>query len=246
MRRGNVYLLSQVVDFHGGGIMAFLRRSFTVSALCAGVMLGFTGEYAAAADLPDTKAPPAPPPSWWSTVTVTGEIDAGITGNPDDPPSGLNWGRLFDDKANEPLFNQGLLTIQRPIDPNAKGYDVGFRVQGMFGSDARYTHFLGEGEYLTNSIYQFDVVEAWLEVHTPWMFDGGIDFKGGQWVTLEGAEVIESDQNLFYSHSYIFNYAEPFKDTGVLAISHVNPTLDIYTGITSGSNTSSRPIRGRQ
>ena len=42
----------------------------------------------------------------------------------------------------------------------------------------------------------------------------------------------------FYSHSYIFNYAEPFQDTGVLAIAHVNPTVDLYASVVSGENTS--------
>jgi len=216
--------------------MTFSRGFFTAAALCAGMIM--TGGYAAAADLPTTKGPPPPPPTWWSTVTVNGEIDAGIMGNPDSPPSGLNWGRLFDDKANEPLFNQGLLTVQRPIDSSKPVYDVGFAFQLMYGSDARYTHYLGECEYCINSLYQVTVLEAYVQAHTPWIFDGGIDWKVGQWPTLEGAEVMESDLNLFYSHSYIFNYAEPFQDTGVLAIAHVNPTIDLYASIVSGENTS--------
>ncbi|MGC2141101.1 MAG: outer membrane beta-barrel protein [Methylovirgula sp.] len=197
-----------------------------------------TGGYATAADLPNTKGPPPPPPSWWSTVTVNGEIDAGITGNFDDPSSGLNWGHLFTDKANEPMFNQGLLTIQRPIDSSKPAYDVGFAFQVMYGSDSRFVHYLGECEYCINSLYQVSLVEAYVQAHTPWVFPGGIDFKVGQWPTLEGAEVVESDLNLFYSHSYIFNYTEPFQDTGLLAIAHVNPTVDLYGSIVTGENTS--------
>jgi hypothetical protein len=216
--------------------MTFLRGTFTALALCAGMIA--TGGYAAAADLPTTKGPPPPPPSWWSTVTVNGELDAGILGNPDSPTSGLNWGHLFTDKSNEPLFNQGLLTVQRPIDSSKPAYDVGFAFQLMYGSDSRFTHYLGECEYCINSLYQLTVVEAYVQAHTPWIFDGGIDWKVGQWPTLEGAEVIESDLNLFYSHSYIFNYAEPFQDTGVLAIAHVNPTVDLYASVVTGENTS--------
>lgn len=216
--------------------MTFLRGSSIALAFCAGLVM--TGGYATAADLPNTKGPPPPPPSWWSTVTVNGEIDAGITGNFDDPSSGLNWGHLFTDKANEPMFNQGLLTIQRPINSSKPAYDVGFAFQVMYGSDSRFVHYLGECEYCINSLYQVSLVEAYVQAHTPWVFPGGIDFKVGQWPTLEGAEVVESDLNLFYSHSYIFNYTEPFQDTGLLAIAHVNPTVDLYGSIVTGENTS--------
>ncbi len=217
--------------------MTFLRGSSIAFAFVAGMIV--TAGYASADDLPNTKgAPPAPPPSWWSTVTVNGEIDAGITGNFDDPSSGLNWGHLFTDKANEPMFNQGLLTVQRPIDSSKPNYDVGFAVQLMYGSDARFTHYLGECEYCINSLYQVTLLEAYVQAHTPWVFDGGIDWKVGEWPTLEGAEVMESDLNLFYSHSYIFNYTEPFQDTGLLAIAHVNPTIDLYASIVTGENTS--------
>ncbi|HTJ01622.1 MAG TPA: outer membrane beta-barrel protein [Methylovirgula sp.] len=201
--------------------------------LCAG--LGS----ASAADLPSKKAPPvAPVPDWWSTFAVSGSIEAGITGNPDLNSGGINFGRLFDDKANTPLLNQASITAMRPYDPAAKTVDFGFKVQLLYGSDARYTHFLGECDYCIGNINQFDVEEAWGAVHLPYLFNGGFDVKAGQFVTLLGVEVINAPDNIFYSHSYIFNFGLPLKDTGVMTISHVTPFLDVYAGVVTGINTS--------
>jgi len=56
-------------------------------------------------------------------------------------------------------------------------------------------------------------------------------------VTLEGAEVINAPDNALYTHSYIFNFGIPFKHTGILTTTHVNPMLDIYLGVDTGVNT---------
>ena len=208
-------------------------KSVLVPALCAGTFLGLSGGFARAAE----PAPTPPPANWWDTITVSGSIDAGITFNPDSPPDGLNFGHLFTDKANRPLLNQLLLTVQRPLDPKATDYDFGFKVQVMYGTDARYTHYLGELDYAINDWGQITPVEAWGIVHTPWLFSGGIDIKAGQWVTLEGAETIDPTTNYFYSHSYIFNFGTPFVQTGILAIAHVDPMVDIYAGVDTGVNT---------
>ncbi len=44
--------------------------------------------------------------------------------------------------------------------------------------------------------------------------------------------------NYFYSHSYIFNFGLPLKDTGAMLVTHVSPLIDLYTGIITGVNTS--------
>jgi Putative beta-barrel porin-2, OmpL-like. bbp2 len=208
-------------------------RSRLLPALCAGTFLGLSGGYASAAE----PAPPPPPPDWWSTVTATGVIDAGVTFNPELPGDGLNFGQLYTDKANQPLLNGVLLTLQRPFDPKATDYDFTFKFQFQYGSDARYNHYLGEFNYIIDDRNQFTPIEAWLGYHLPWLFSGGIDVKAGQWVTLEGAETIDPTTNYTYSKSYIFNFGIPFVETGVLAIAHVDPLLDIYVGITGGENT---------
>ncbi|MGQ4828462.1 outer membrane beta-barrel protein, partial [Enterococcus faecalis] len=77
---------------------------------------------------------------------------------------------------------------------------------------------------------QFDIVEAYVNAHLPILTSGGVDIKAGQFVTLEGAEVIDATGDFFYSHTYIFNFGIPFKHTGILTTTHVNKTLDIYAG----------------
>ena len=184
-------------------------------------------------------AQPAPAPAaWQDTIKFSGQVEAGITGNPAGPRNDLNFGHLMTDRANDPLLNQLLLTAERPLDPKATGYDFGFKLQGMYGADARYTHFLGELDRTTSARNQWDVVEANATAHLPWLTDGGIDAKLGQYSTPLGSEVIDARGNFFYSHSYIFNFGLPFKHTGVLTTTHVNSMVDVWAGVDTGVNTS--------
>jgi hypothetical protein len=184
-------------------------------------------------------APAAPPPGYWiDGIHLSAEFEAGIVANPEDPK--LNIGQSFTDHPNQVELNQVLLGAQKKIDPNATGYDWGFTFSGMYGSDARYTHFLGflDQALPLNQRNQFDLVEASGTLHIPVpVFSGGMEIKAGVWPTPLGAEVIDPSGNPFYSHSYIFNFALPFKHTGILATAHVTPLLDLYLGVDTGSNT---------
>ena len=178
------------------------------------------------------------PKSWTSGITATGQIDAGITANTASPANRLNFGSLFTDKANTPLLNQAAATLSRTIDPKETGFDVGFKLQGMYGADARYTHFLGEFDRVTKAQNQFDIVEANVTLHLPYITEGGVDLKLGQFSTPMGAETIDPSTNAFYSHSYIFNFGLPFKQTGGYAALHLTPVVDLYLGADTGLNTS--------
>ena len=128
--------------------------------------------------------------------------------------------------------------MERDTDPKATSYDFGFKLQGMYGSDARIIHTLGVFDHAIADRNQIDVVEANVTAHTPWLSDGGMDFKGGIYPTPLGFEVINPSLNPFYSHSYIFNYGLPFKHLGLLATWHATPMFDFYLGIDTGTNTS--------
>jgi hypothetical protein len=212
-----------------------LTGVFAAAALSAvsGVVLAqTTAAPTPAGDTPKSDA--AAPANWSDTLKFSGHIEAGITGNPDDPSNGINFGQLFTDRANRPLLNQILLTAERPLDPKATGYDFGFKLQGMYGSDARYTHSFNLFDRVTNNRNQFDIVEANGLAHLPLLTEGGIDFKVGIFPSPMSAEVIDAAGNALYSHSYIFNFGVPFKHTGALATIHLTPMIDLYAGVDSG------------
>jgi hypothetical protein len=208
------------------------NRATALAVAVAAVTLG--GATAAFAE--DAAKAPEAPKAWADTVKMSGWVDAGVTFNSQDSKSGVNFGHLFTDKTNKILLNQLGATLERPIDSKSKDVDFGFRIQGMYGSDSRYTHFLGLADN-TRETGQFDLVEANVQAHLPVLTEGGVDVKAGSYVTLEGWEVIPGTGNTFYSKSYVFNFGIPLKHTGIMTITHVNPMVDIYLGVDAGVNT---------
>jgi outer membrane protein OmpA-like peptidoglycan-associated protein len=203
--------------------------------LCASAALALLSGGAA---LAEDAAAPAAPAEFWDSFTFGAEAEVGITGNPRDNASGINFGHLFTDRENELLLNQLSLVAARPVDPKATGFDWGFRIEGMYGTDARYTHFLGELTHVTDDRTQLDIVEASLSAHLPVLTEGGVDVKFGQYPTPIGFEVIEPTGNPFYTHSYIFNFGIPLKHTGGYLTAHLNDTFDLWLGGDTGVNTS--------
>ena len=94
----------------------------------------------------EAAAAAAAPPSglWIDRIQLSAQFDVGFIANPLRPDDGLNFGQLFTDHANQVQINQILLTAYKLLDPKNPDYQWGFKVQFMYGSDARYTQFLGE------------------------------------------------------------------------------------------------------
>ena len=79
-----------------------------------------------------------------------GWLEAGITANFDSPEDNQNFGRLLDDRANEPLLNQFVLTAERGYEAMTDHFDWAFKLQFLYGSDARYLHTTGLFDLVTN------------------------------------------------------------------------------------------------
>jgi hypothetical protein len=169
---------------------------------------------------------------------IYGWAESGFTANPASPNDHQNFGRLFDDRSNEPLLNQAAITLERTLSATASDFSWGLKLQFIYGSDSRFIHSLGLFDRITDDILQPDISEAYLNLHLPVLTSGGLDLKLGKFVTLEGAETIDPRTNVFYSHSYIFNFGIPFNHTGALATLHASKAVDLYAGITRGVNTS--------
>ena len=222
--------------------------AYKVSAALAGVV-GLVATSAHAQDAQPTPpiavtsgpvlaqaAPEKKPATWADGVTSSFWVEGGYTWASKRAAGDRTLGRSFDDRTDNFLLNQATLTVQRKIDSSKPDYDFGFKFQAMYGSDARYEHFLREFQVSNNKYAQFDIVEANLQWQTQWFTDGGYDIKAGQYVTLEGAETIDPTANYLYSHSYIFNYGIPFKHTGVITVLHATPVVDLYFGFDTGVN----------
>jgi hypothetical protein len=180
-------------------------------------------------------ASPTPAPRF----KISGWIDSGVTANPAAPDDNQNFGRFFDDRVNEPMLNQLVINFERALAPQPGEFDWGFKLQFMYGSDARFIHSLGLfSDTAATSIVQPDLVEGYLNLHFPIITQGGLDLKLGKFVTLEGAETIDPHTNFFYSHTYIFDFGIPFNNTGALATWHATSHLNLVAGLTRGVNTS--------
>jgi hypothetical protein len=160
--------------------------------------------------------------------------------------------RSFDaHNFNNLLLNQLKFTLDRPVD-TSKAFDLGGRADFIYGSDARYTRAYG---LFNNDVYAqppfrnnndpnpfpFNVRElsdltqfygeAWIRTGQK---DQGIDIIGGKWYTPIGFEVVDPVGNYLYSHSMLFQYAEPFTHTGVKATYSFNATNNVYFAFVRG------------
>ncbi|MBA3963249.1 MAG: porin [Chthoniobacterales bacterium] len=182
-----------------------------------------------------------PMESMWSPepgFRVLGWLEAGLTANLDSPSDRQNFGRLLDDRSNEPLLNQLVVRAERGPDPKMSDqFDWGFRAQLFYGSDARYLHSTGLLDLTTNDTEQPDIPEAWILAHFPLCgTSGGLDVRLGKFMNCFGADMSDPRMNVFYSHTYIFNFGCPFYGTGALVTLHARPWLDLYASVDRGLN----------
>jgi hypothetical protein len=180
----------------------------------------------------DQAKPPEP------RFKLYGWIEGGLIGNPASPVDNHNFAHLSTDRANEPVLNQVSIVGERALDPNATGFDWGFKGWFMYGADARYSKSLGLLDTATNYILQPDFPEVYVSIHVPIPGTNGLDVKGGKYQDPMTAETLDPRNNVFYTHSYIANFGVPGNETGGLATLHVNQYLDLYGGINRGVNVS--------
>jgi hypothetical protein len=167
-------------------------------------------------------------------LRVYGHVETGFTG---DLIGGqkLLPGRLFDARRVDDLrFNQLWLTLDRPYDAT-KNFDIGGRLDALYGGDALLTHplglnKLGEGD----GENWFDPIQFYLQ---PWIKtgkDSGIEFTAGRYICPMGYESADATLTPLYSHSYLFDNMGPFTCTGAQARYIFNPQFSAYFAVVNG------------
>ena len=126
--------------------------------------------------------------------------------------------RVFDTEPNAFNLHQAALTVD--YQPK-EGF--GGLVNLTAGRDARVIASLGEGTS------NFDVTQAFVQYA-----HGALTIIGGKYVTLAGAEVINSTLDTNYSRSILFGYAIPFSHTGARLTYAASDQLSVIVGINNG------------
>lgn len=167
-------------------------------------------------------------------IEVHGGVDTSYvfnTNTPVSPNPQTNNLRVFDREANGFTLNMAQINFEKLI---SKESPVGFRVDLDFGNDAKFIHAAGLG----NANDEFDLQQAYAQIMLPWSWPGidTLSFKIGKFVTLHGAEVIESWNNWNFSRSFLFGYAIPFTHTGVRMYykPFANIPVETYLGVVNG------------
>ena len=126
--------------------------------------------------------------------------------------------RVFDTEPNSFNLHQAALTIN--YQPK-EGF--GALVNLTAGRDARVIASAGE------ATSNFDVTQAFVQyAHGP------LTVIGGKFITLAGAEVINSTLDTNYSRSILFGYAIPFAHTGVRLTYAASDQLSLIVGVNNG------------
>lgn len=175
---------------------------------------------------------------WLSDISISGLIDGGIMANPARPQPGYNFGDFLADHANQAQLNQAQFTIMKNIDPTKNTYQVGFTLQGLYGSDARYYHLLGITDKEWHARYQLIPTQAHVDVHLPWVTEGGLDMHAGILQAPMGVEGLDPTSRPFYTFDYTSQYAVTFEHIGAMFNWHVTPIVDVTFGIDTGNQTS--------
>ncbi len=163
-------------------------------------------------------------------------------------PSNFITGRAFDVQSESLLLDQVDLTVERTVDTTKNKFDIGFRVEQIYGADAAFIHSNGLTTYSPTKIglarhpkNQYDLNQAYLSFALP--VGNGLGITLGKFNTLLGYEVISPNGNALYSHTFLFGQL-PFTNTGVLATYNLTSDLSITAGVTRGWDQALKDVNG--
>jgi hypothetical protein len=168
-------------------------------------------------------------------INAGGFVEASWTYNFDTPDSQANTGRVFDFEDQDLTLNQIDLFIEKTVAASPDKFDLGGRMEWIWGGDARLIHANGLFDHygvFDGPDEQFDPVQLYLQANLP--IGNGVILTVGKFVTLLGYETINPTTNPLYSRSFLFGFAMPFTHTGVLGSYQINDSWSVTGGVVRG------------
>jgi len=165
-----------------------------------------------------------------SGIVLGGWLDQGITYNANRSQDGYNGVVTFNDRNGEWMINQVNMFLAKEAKSECGSLDLGGRIDVLSGTDARFTQATGlETDWNQVEHYQLALPQFYGELaYNDWKL------RAGHFYAPVGYEVVPAPDNFFYSHSYTFQYGEPFTLTGVQVTRNVTDRFSINAGVHRG------------
>ncbi|MGV3607872.1 MAG: outer membrane beta-barrel protein [Planctomycetaceae bacterium] len=164
-------------------------------------------------------------------IRIYGNMAQSMTFNFDSPPDRWNGPVTWTDRSNEYQMNQLWVGAEKATDASEKNWDLGGRVDVMWGTNHRFNTAWGLEDNWNNgnAFYGLAMPNMYAEVaHCDWKV------KIGHFASPVGYFGIDTTQNIFNTLPYTYQYGEPFTHTGVLATKTVSEKLTLGGGFTRG------------
>jgi hypothetical protein len=169
--------------------------------------------------------------------TLNGWLNGGFTYNAWNPVSNYNGTLSFNDRRNEFQMNQMYLYMNRQTDTSDRVFDIGGRMDFLYGTDARFTQASGL-ELDQNGTGGLNAGQRFYQLAFPQFYTdlavNDLTVRIGHWYTIIGYETVTAPDNFFYSHAYTMQYGEPFTHTGILTMYNLTDDITMYNGIHYG------------
>ena len=164
---------------------------------------------------------------------IRGWMAQGFTWNPDDPRDRSNGTQGMNDRANDYQFSQLGLFAEQPLGDDAVAWDVGWRTDVMFGSDARFVQSRGfDDEWVTGTYAAWAIPQLYAEVMLPG--ERGASIQAGRFWTPLGYDGIPAADRFFYSVTNTYMFAEPSTHWGGMAKVPLTQRWTAQAGIVNG------------
>lgn len=162
---------------------------------------------------------------------VGGNIAQSFTFNFQSPTNRFNGPVTWTDQSNQYQANQVWLYAEKATDTSNKDWDLGGRVDVLYGSNARLTTESGleTNRWATGGIYGTALPQFYAELAYK-----KVKIKAGHFISPIGYFTVDTTQNFFNTIPYTYQWGEPFTHTGVLATYQASDNLVVSSGFTRG------------
>jgi hypothetical protein len=164
-------------------------------------------------------------------IDTGGWLDQSYTQNFSSPSDHYNGPVTWEDRSNQYQLNELYLYTGRATDTSDSVMDLGFRVDALYGTSARFDTSAGLEDRINKSQTNYGLALPQAYIEGAW---NSIKVKMGHFISPVGYFTVGSYNNFFNTIPYTYQWGEPFTHTGMLATWTATNNLVLGGGFTRG------------